>query len=76
MLDLKSGVHLEEEEISRVVIDEELEIKKGSTAPREAGEYGLPFDPVLIVMCELDVDVLEWNCADVSNYFQGLWSAE
>ena len=58
------------------VIDEELEIKKGSTAPREAGEYGLPSGPDLIVMCELDVDVLEWNCADVSNYFQGLWSAE
>jgi hypothetical protein len=58
------------------VIDDELEIKMGSTAPREAGEYGLPSGPVLIAMCKLDVEVLEWNCTDVNNYFQGLWSAE
>jgi hypothetical protein len=58
------------------LLSKEFEIKKSATSPWKAGQHGLPSGLVLIAMCELDVDVLERNYADVNYYIGRLESAE
>jgi len=61
----KACVVSESSNTSTSVVDEEFEIKEGTTAAGEAGEDLFPAALLLIAMCELDVDVLEGNCIAV-----------
>lgn len=43
------------------IVSEEFEIEEGSSTTWEATKNSLPSSLVLVAVCELDVDMLEWD---------------